>query len=367
MNMVRVAGTGAYESDDFHDLCDELGHPRLAGLHVRQPRLPDRRRRLPRRGRGARRRAAPGRARRPAEPRGPLRQQRGRAAGRRCSGSTRRWAAASCSASCCRAWPREAGVDAAYVPSAPCGGALPFRPDRGVANYYGVGAYLRPLEDARRAEVRFASECLAFANVPDEAGVEAVLPDAPTRLSSTTRAGRPGCRATSAPAGTSTTCATTTCELLFGVDPGELRRGDHERYLELSARGLRRGDGGRLRRVAPRRLALRRRPGAVAARPGARRRLGRGRPRRHAQVRLPPPAPGAGAGRGLDHRRGPRRRRRARRQRRPRAARRDPARRPSTATSSSGWGRRGGSSSWRPTGPARSTSSRLLGGFVDAS
>jgi beta-mannosidase len=60
--------------------------------------------------------------------------------------------------------------DAHYVrasPSAPPGSAdLAIRPDTGIAHWFGVGGYLRPITDVRSAGIRFAAESLAFANPP---------------------------------------------------------------------------------------------------------------------------------------------------------------------------------------------------------
>ena len=122
--------------------------------------------------------------------------------------------------------------DAVYVPSSPTGGHLPFIANEGVAHYFGVGAYRRPLNDARRAGVRFASECLAFANVPSPRSVAEFLDDGGTAPTSPRwKAGVPR------DAGTGWDFDDVRDHYVhevFGLDPVELRFADPARYLAVA-------------------------------------------------------------------------------------------------------------------------------------
>ncbi|MDQ6697954.1 MAG: glycoside hydrolase family 2 protein [Actinomycetota bacterium] len=60
----------------------------------------------------------------------------------------------------------------AYFANSPSGGDVPFSVDTGIAHYFGVGAYRRPLTDARMSGVRFATECLAFSVLPGDDTVQ---------------------------------------------------------------------------------------------------------------------------------------------------------------------------------------------------
>jgi beta-mannosidase len=62
---------------------------------------------------------------------------------------------------------QRSGLDAVWVDSSPSGGDPVVRVDTGIAQYFGVGAYLRDLPDARHSQVKFAAECLAFSNLTD--------------------------------------------------------------------------------------------------------------------------------------------------------------------------------------------------------
>jgi beta-mannosidase len=117
--------------------------------------------------------------------------------------------------------------DIAYVPSSATGGAFPHIADHGPTSYYGVGAYLRDFDDAHLSRVRFASECLAFANIPEDSG----LPHASTRAHHPLWKQR-------APRDLGAgwdfdDVRDHYVQRLFGVDPVALRSVDHERYLAL--------------------------------------------------------------------------------------------------------------------------------------
>ena len=114
--------------------------------------------------------------------------------------------------------------DVHYVPSSTHGGAFPHAPNSGASSYYGVGAYLRPLDDARRSEVAFASECLAFANIPHDPPLHKVH-EAAWRQRAPRDLG----------AGWDfDDVRDHYTRILYNIDPVELRTVDHDRYLALS-------------------------------------------------------------------------------------------------------------------------------------
>lgn len=229
MNMLRVGGTMVYEDDVFYDLCDELGilvwqdfmlanmdYPVaddgfITGLRAEVTQL--------------------------------LRRLQGRPSlAVLCGGSEVAQQAAMLGLPA-EVWSgplfeqvlpelcQRLAPDVPYWPASPGGGTLPFHVNQGAGHYYGVGAYLRPLEDARRAEVRFASECLAFANVPDAAVVEEVLgsPESPERYALWKRR-------VPRDVGASWDFEDVRDHYvarLFGVDPQAVRRVSMERYLAL--------------------------------------------------------------------------------------------------------------------------------------
>ncbi len=230
MNMVRIPGIGCYESDAFHNLCDELGILVWQDFMLANLDYPA------------------GQPEWDTEFETEVREQLARIAGRPsltvlCGGSevAQQIAMLGLDPALVRGslytetLPRlidEADADVPYAPNSPWGGTLPFRPDCGVANYYGVGAYLRELSDARLACVKFSGECLAFSNVPDVETLDLI--DAPGGLVPHHPAWKAGVPRDAGAGWDFEDVRDHYLRLLYGQDPVALRWVDVPRYLELS-------------------------------------------------------------------------------------------------------------------------------------
>ncbi len=230
MNMLRIGGTMTYESDAFYRLCDELGilvwqdfmfanmdYPVEDAVFAENIRIE-------------------------------ATQQLNRFAQHPCVavycgnseieqqaamlGMARelwrnRWFGEQLPALCCQHHP-----GTAYVPSSPSGGVLPFHTRTGVTHYYGIGAYLRSLRELRQADVKFTSECLGFANIPEPEAIDEIMgglmpvmhhPRWKQRVPRDTGAGWDF-----------EDVRDHYLRELFNVDPVTLRSFDMPRYLELS-------------------------------------------------------------------------------------------------------------------------------------
>ncbi len=227
MNMLRVVGTGAYESDAFYDLCDELGilvwQDLMFGNLDYPVSDPEFRRLVLDEAAQVLRRVSGRPSLAVLCGNNEVEQQPAMMGLDPALGRDLLWdeeLAALVGAS---------GAGCAYVRSTPCGGVLPFHANAGVTHYFGVSGYFEPPSAARRAGVRFAAECLAFANVPDDVEVPVHHPD--------WKAGVPRDAGTGWDLGAGWDFDDVRdwyLRWLYGVDPVALRRSDLMRYLELS-------------------------------------------------------------------------------------------------------------------------------------
>jgi beta-mannosidase len=170
LNMLRIGGTMTYESDAFYALCDELGILVWQDFMFANMDYPvaDEAFRAE-----IEREADQQLARLQAHPciaaycGGSEVEQQAAMLGLPASEWSNDFFSETLPARCAA---RHAGVP--YFRSSPCEGALPFHVGVGISHYYGVGAYRRPVSDAKHAGVKFTTECLGFSHVPEPETIE---------------------------------------------------------------------------------------------------------------------------------------------------------------------------------------------------
>jgi beta-mannosidase len=229
MNMLRISGTMFYESEEFLDLCDSNGILLWQDFMFANMDYPEEEKFV-------------------ASATTEIRQQLAKLSSRPCLavlcgnseveqqaamwGATREYWTPRLFHITIADLAKTLAPDVPYWPSSAHGGALPYQGNVGTTSYYGVGAYLRPLEDARRSELKFATECLAFANVPEDQTISKM----PRGLALRTH--HPEWKArTPRDLGAGWDFEDVRdhyLQQLCGITPTQLRYSDHDRYLALS-------------------------------------------------------------------------------------------------------------------------------------
>ncbi len=229
LNMLRVNGAMVYESDRFHDACDRLGVLLWQDFMFANMDYPvdD-----PQFAEAAREEVRQQLARWQARPSIAVLCGNSEASQQAAMWGAPRtqwlapWFERDLPALCAQWCP-----DVPYWPSSAHGGAFPHQNDSGTTSYYGVGAYMRPLEDARRSGVKFATECLALANVPSEATLGRMPGGAAVRVHQA--AWRERAPRDLGAGWDFDDVRDHYLRRLFDVDPAAVRARDHERYLAL--------------------------------------------------------------------------------------------------------------------------------------
>ena len=221
-----------YETDEFYGLCDELGILVWQDFMFANMDYPvDDAAFAPRSSAEARQQLRPAAAAIPASPSSAANSEVEQQAAM-LGLPARRVAQSAASTRCCPSSCARWHPGAPYVPSTPSGGALPFHAGSGVAHYYGVGAYLRPLADAAapacasRPSASASPTCRRRTSSPSRWSDDPPAMHHPrwkARVPRDTGAGWDF-----------EDVRDHYLRELFGVDPARLRSADTARYLELS-------------------------------------------------------------------------------------------------------------------------------------
>lgn len=120
-----------------------------------------------------------------------------------------------------------------YVANSPIGGDLPFSLRQGLGHYWGIGAFRQPLTDIYKTAMPFLTECLGFSHIPEAKALDEWLNDQPRYTTSYWKRRIPrdgGC------SWDFDDVRDYYLEQLFKLDAYHLRSYDPERYFEISKR-----------------------------------------------------------------------------------------------------------------------------------